>query len=453
MTKDDFSNLVISLILPLFTGSSIIGEGVSTSRDSEVAQGSNGTVLVKAHKTDEYRFIIRRSQPFKTADVSLLRTIIAELVKISELNLTERGYVQSLQSTAIEKAVCQAVSENNSETILGVINSLSHWANRTYEGNHLNFGIIVNESEESPIPNFNLSYVKMLESDFFALLSDGKQSCVELDKNGQLTGHILMDRVRFATTLCPYEFINVARYCSDNRIGISYLANGDLLIFKNRELVFANRRDVWISYCHDEIIQLLSNRTSHTMKEIRKAIYFTALDCSFTNSGGCLAYLNKDKCAIALEHIDIHDIVSETHFELKKQMELDMAKNMSVVTETIEPENFFIPFADFLQKKNSSKTHALVQIIDGRKFHELSRKLRQEIIGMDGATIIDYDGTIIAVGAIVKIEAGSTGGGRLAATKTLAKYGVAVKISVDGTVEGYTFDKKFNAPKPIFSLG
>ena len=71
---------------------------------------------------------------------------------------------------------------------------------------------------------------------------------------------------------------------------------------------------------------------------------------------------------------------------------------------------------------------------------------------VDGATIVGYDGTIIAVGAIIKIEAGSQGGGRLAATKTMAKYGVAVKVSQDGIMQGYTADKHGNI-KQIFNVG
>ena len=92
------------------------------------------------------------------------------------------------------------------------------------------------------------------------------------------------------------------------------------------------------------------------------------------------------------------------------------------------------------------------EIINGKKFYELDRKLREELVGVDGATIIDNDGNIISVGAIIKIEAGSTGGGRLAATKTLSKYGVALKISTDGSIEGYHLDKNKNKARPLFSL-
>ena len=66
---------------------------------------------------------------------------------------------------------------------------------------------------------------------------------------------------------------------------------------------------------------------------------------------------------------------------------------------------------------------------------------------------MDYDGTIIACGAIIRIEAGSMGGGRLAATNTLAKYGVAVKISQDGIMQAFMADKKTGKVKSIFTVG
>ena len=100
-----------------------------------------------------------------------------------------------------------------------------------------------------------------------------------------------------------------------------------------------------------------------------------------------------------------------------------------------------------------SKSANLIKIIGGRKFQELDRKLRQELIAIDGATIIDYDGNILAVGAIIKIEAGSTGGGRLAAAKTLSNYGVSMKISNDGRIEGFRMDRSKLRVKPLFVIG
>ena len=194
---------------------------------------------------------------------------------------------------------------------------------------------------------------------------------------------------------------------------------------------------------------MLSSRRSQSIKEIRKSIYFTSLDVSYAKTGGCLVYLNKDRDDDALKHIDINDIISEKHYRKKLEILEEENKKSRHKIEDIYPEDF----TEFLTRESTTKSNALIKMIAGRKFHELNRKFRTEMVSMDGATILDYDGTIIASGAIVKIEAGSSGGGRLAATKTLAKYGVSTKVSMDGNIQCYTTDKKSKKVRELFRMG
>lgn len=56
---------------------------------------------------------------------------------------------------------------------------------------------------------------------------------------------------------------------------------------------------------------------------------------------------------------------------------------------------------------------------------------------MDGATIPDKNGYILAIGAIVPVAGDVGEGGRAAAARTLAKYGAAFKVSQDGPVTMY----------------
>jgi DNA integrity scanning protein DisA with diadenylate cyclase activity len=85
------------------------------------------------------------------------------------------------------------------------------------------------------------------------------------------------------------------------------------------------------------------------------------------------------------------------------------------------------------------KGKCLQTIIANRSFNKLDRHLRQDIAAIDGATILDYQGNVFAAGAIVQLKgAGSEdGGARKAAAKTLAQYGLAIKISSDGAISGY----------------
>ena len=455
MEKTEFYKVVNKLILPLFTGSFIEGEEESSTRDSEVAFGKRNSLLIKPSKLDEYRLILKRGQPFQNFEVNLLRSILNEIDKISALGLDDESYVSVLQNNAIEKSICASISDSETANIMfGIITELEKWAARTYEGKKIAIGIIINTSIDTSEQPETISYSDIMAKDFFALLSDGIDSYIEFDKKGNLAGYVQMERVKKVPNIAPYEFEKVARYCNEKRIGIVLTQNGDFLIFKNRELLFSKRMGTWNIYSHEEVIQLLSNRGNYSLKDIRRSVYYTALDTSFAYSGGCIIYLNKDTVEGALTHINAHDILDEKYFEIKKKQELeDAGKLYNLQTLATVEAIYNVPYQIFLEQQHCVKAECLRKIISGKPFHELSRKLRQELVSMDGATVIDSEGTIIAVGAILKIEAGSDGGGRLAAATTLSKYGIAIKISQDGILKAFYQDKKNGKVKTLFTVG
>ena len=446
MKKEQFIEFLEEHILPIFTGSEISGEEQSSPRDAQVAQGVGGSILAKFNKQDEYRIIIKRIQPFKTIEVSLVKSIIEELKELSQYTI-KNEYIKKFQSYAIEKAICKAVSEKSSATLLELISEISVWSQRTYEGHYSSFGFIMS-GKKLKDNNENLHFSSMLSRDFSALLSDGINTFLDISADGYLTGYTTASRTNDYDMLCPYEFSKIANITEGNKVGISLLVNGDILLFKDKMLVFAKKNGFWTSYSHEEIIHRLADKTKESGEDIRKAIYLTALDTSFSKSGGCLVHLNKENVKEALKHIDINDILLQEYY----QMKIDESLNYSFLEDSKMQEQKNVNFEDFIKDEKCIKISNLRKIIGGRKFNELDRNLRQELVAIDGATVIDSDGDIIAVGAIIKIEAGSTGGGRLAATKTLSKYGVALKISADGSIEGYHFDKNRNKTKPLFFL-
>ena len=62
--------------------------------------------------------------------------------------------------------------------------------------------------------------------------------------------------------------------------------------------------------------------------------------------------------------------------------------------------------------KRMLKRQSIHGLIKERSFCEIDRKLRAELIAMDGACIIGKEGQLFAVGAIIQNESGSSGGGR-----------------------------------------
>lgn len=451
MEKEKFVEVINRLILPLFVGSVLTGESESTSRDSEIAYGKQNSLWLKPNKNEEYRLSLKRGRAFQPYEVNLLKNIFKELDDIDSLNIEDPNYVVTLQERAIEKAISEVVSGSANETMLGIITELERWSYRTYEGKKINFGVIIDTSSDDEDNEF-LHYTQIFDKDFFVLLSDGKKSFVEFNRDGYFKGSIILEKLRNYATITPNEFENIAKYCGDKRIGIVLTDNGDILIFKNRALMFAKRKNHWNIYSHEEVIQLLSYRSSQSLKDVRRSIYLTALDCSFNYSGGILVYLKKDMTSDALYHISSRDVLTEEHFALKKQSVIEDAGAKQNLKKIMETTSYYAgTFDDFLIRNGCRKTLALRKLIAGKKFYELSRKTREDLVAMDGATIVDYDGTIIAVGAILKIEAGSSGGGgRLAATRSLAKYGVTIKISQDGIMQGFCNDKKSGGVKQLF---
>ncbi len=453
MEKLEFYEIVGKLIVPLFTGSYLVGEEESSSRDMEVALGQGNTVLLKPTKADDYRLILKRGQAFKSFEVNLIKAIIHEINTVSTSTISDKMYLKQLYDVAIEKALIESLTDSGKETIFGIINALEIWASRTYEGFAVELGILINLSVSTEHSTNSVQYAKIINRDFFALFTDGQSSFIEFDRNGNMMGYVNLKKTKSVPTISPNIYDRLARVCSEKRVGIVLTKEADILIFFAHQLVFAKRNGKWCIYSHEEIIRLLYNNASYTAKQIRRAIYNTALDCSFAYKGACIAYVNNDRTLEALKHIDAADIISEEHFNMKKKIELEEAEKLYNIGNAKNIiEKFSLSYEEFLNKNQSMKTAAIRKIVAGKKLFELDRKLIEEMTSVDGATVIDYDGTIIAVGAIIKIEAGSLGGGRLAATTTMAKYGVAIKVSQDGIMQGYSSDKQGRI-KQIFNVG
>lgn len=134
MEKEKFYFIVNRLILPLFTGSFLVGEEESSAREAEVALGKQNSLLIKPNKTADYRLILKRGRAFQPFEINLLKNIIKEINDITEVPLLDPTYEMTLLDKAIEKAVCDSVALSASSTMLGLVTELNHWSERTYEG-------------------------------------------------------------------------------------------------------------------------------------------------------------------------------------------------------------------------------------------------------------------------------------------------------------------------------
>ena len=271
---------------------------------------------------------------------------------------------------------------------------------------------------------------------------------MEVSADGFVSNYLYASKVSDNSLFAPYKHLQLAMLSTGSKIGICLSEQGDVLVFKNKSLLFAKKAGVWVCFSHDEIVSKLSEHAGE-FEEVRRAIYISALDTSFNRCGGCIVHVNSGDSVNVLKHIDEADVLYKDCYDYIQQEKINQSFFAGIDETTTE-----IPdFDTFLLEEKCSKTATLKKLIADKKFQDLDRKFRQELIAIDGATVIDYDGRILAVGAIIKIEAGSTGGGRLAAAKTLSNYGISIKISNDGSMQGFKMDRNKLRAKPIFAIG
>lgn len=404
----------------------------------------DGSMDVKGdiHSLSGYR--ISRDQPFLPTDVELMVTFIKETDNIEALPNMSNEYIEALRTTALNKAIADALSPDASPVILKVINALTRLSERTYEGSKIKYGVFINTLLEADNRTNNISFSNLMQENYSAVLTNGTESFIELDKDGFILRYLQLNSEKSDLGLAPYDYTRILEYCGNNVIGVVLSSKSEILVFHNNELKYTKRGGRWNPYNHKETIRVIHERSENDNLLFAKAVYITALDLSFGTSGGIISFLDENEIKRALQHIDIHDIVNSKYFDIKKEM-------LKETNDPIYESIMNLSFDDFLKLKENGKSCVLNKVIGGRKFFQLYRKLRQELVAIDGATVIDYNGDIVAVGAIIKIEAGSKGGGRIAAARTLSNYGIAIEISSDSSIKGFALDNE-GIPEQIFTI-
>ncbi|NEJ76386.1 hypothetical protein GR268_06755 [Rhizobium leguminosarum] len=402
-------------LLPLFSGASLdAAASASNANESTVALIDPQTIGFKVDRLDNYRLKFRRDQPFGlSSDISRETQVIEAFVAVlNRMSVALHGPLKDdLLTTFQRQVVSEAATENGgAPKLLQVIDQMAIWATRLYEGAPISSAIGIDPTANGMR---DLPLSEIVHEDFCAVLSNGLDTILTVDGELNLTGHEVLSLSSKASGLCPLRHSAVAEWtlANDRRIAVVLNRLGEILIFRNGQLLFARRSGNWHFLTHGPVIRQMSFPRD---ENIRQAIYETALDASFARTGACIGVI--------------------------------ASRSLRAAKEIIAPD-------DWLLSSKAKKTKAISKIVAGRKLNELERTLRQELVAIDGATIVNHEGEIISVGAILKIDGGSTGGGRTAAAKQLAQFGLGIKVSQDGAISGYQRDPATKgATKAVFKV-
>lgn len=440
--KEEFQKIISNFLLPVFSVAPQINWGSGEKSVNKLIRKTDSEIIFYPSHTPSFSIVVSLKDAEKVSQrIDIADKILQELLLVSAVRFTkerefisitknkrkdrEQYYRDTVYEAAIELGICSYLG---GFPIYELLKKLEDWALKTYEGHKVSFCFLVNTTQEAISPK--VSFMRFLESNHSAVFTDGITSSIKLDKNGNIIDFISTqaqndDEKR--KPYAPYRFQDICRECDGDTIGVVLQSNGDILIFKKKELFCVRMNGQWKILNFDNIVHTLLeflNAATTTKKNLvfAKEIFLSVLDASFSRTGACLAIVLQDK-----------ELEAETLYKKDRFKQETLPEDQEDCLSTRE------------ERERNKKIRVLQRLVHScakKNFYELDRKLRQELMALDGATVIDVAGNVLAVGAIVQVEGGSEGGGRLAATRALSKYGLAIKVSMDGKISAYKFDKE-----------
>ena len=352
-----------------------------------------------------------------------------------QVNYYSDVHKDSNYKMAIQKGICDWIIGSRNDKVERLFEILENWSVQTYEGKKVTFGFIIDPNKES---NFDTTYgdwCDFLQDDFSAVLTDCVNSVIVLDKNCNFCNYLSITEgnkvEQYALQKClPVRFSNVIeKYVFGERVGIFLLNNGDIILSKKGKAIFVKRNLKWLNLGYDAFEKSFGNHldSAKLAPNLLEEIFASMLDVSFSHSGGIIAVTNDEQALTDLGN-EAYPVLSESDYLLNGYTLKELESRLTNNTQKYSRREI---------KKRILKRNVIESLVQGHTFMELDRKLRCELISLDGACILNTSGRVCSFGAIIKNDSGSSGGGRGAAAKKLSNNGFAIKISTDGYVELY----------------
>lgn len=450
--KEDYEEFLCEYILPLL-GIDVDAERTILDR-SEIYLGRKESVIEQEEgklnfNISEWRvFSVPCSMRISEDDLAVSRRILQSFPDIAQYKMTGSGrflpqdFPYKTQKKALYRATIQngiarwLAGDQKNNNLSALFDELETWAVKTYEGKNVTMGFIINPEEESDFAVGNQKWLNFMHDDASAMLTDCIHTVIELDAQCNFVQyHSLSEgnqipgcKLSYKTPLRFSQMIQTL--VRDKKRAVFLLNNGDIVLAKDQEVRFVRRNLRWLNLSYRAFRNALqpfvennkgtSGISAEKMETILESIFASVLDVSFSHSGGIVALVGKSWPGSAL---------------------VEGSGSVPILAQCDDLTSDAYDIEENNEDIRALKRAILKRLIKGRHFDELDRKLRSELLGLDGACIVGCDGKVQAFGAIIQNDSGSLGGGRGAAARKLSEYGMAVKISTDGYIEVYVEGK------------
>lgn len=409
MPSEIFRGVIATELVPLLPGAALAAESVGSSSAKGLVQKIGDRVLgvrLDAASTDLLK--IERTRPFSDDEIDLADQFLEALTAIG--GYSNEFYFPQALNAVVRQAIVTHLGYPSQPLLLRVLSEFEALASQTYEGNRIAAAIGLDTVPRQS----GVRLDSIWGEDFGKVLTGSIETMITVSPEGYIDQfRTLYTDVNLPTA--PHYARTISEWCTGKRLAVTLNRNGEILLFREKSLVFAWRRGKWRHFSHDPILKQMT-----TVKDpaLRECIYETCLDVSFGRTGGCIGVVQHKHKAM------LKDVVNKS---------------------------------DRIRGGDSQKAMVLTQFLEQpehkRLFTKLPRRLRQAIAAIDGALVLSHKGEVLAVGAIVKVESGSDAGARKAAARALAKMGFGVKVSADGGVVGFCSDGEDVGVRQVFEFG
>lgn len=380
---------------------------VQTNQIAAYRRPDPRTVRLRVPLGDHVVELTRRAPVFSGDEAKLLSAYGTALQEFGEV---PRVFATTASEDVLTRAIAVRCSSTGSQAkaVETVIQSIVRHASRTYEGIRIavNICLDLNDTESG------IGLSDFLLMPWTPILGSGLSSAILLAGNGSVLRVMSLSAVNTDNVLAPEVFAPVAYWTnSPGRVAISVSRAGDIYLFSGGQLLLARRSARWRGFPVSALRASgwfgTSQRT--LTPRVKTAVLTSLIDASAGHHGACLGIVINSRSVSAIENL----------------VSIDERWN-----------------------SDRNERRKMFQTVS---FLDLSRRHRLELLSMDGATLLDQSGMILAAGAILTVGGGSPGGGRTAAARAISSYGVGIKVSQDGPVTAYV--NEGGNVLPHFSLG
>ncbi len=395
-------------------------------------------VSVFQNKQSENKILKLMINDLKYVELGLIKNIVDKMQAYLKAIFSNNvdillNLAKDIINHAIDDGICQWLSggqpiESNYKKVL---TALKKDSTITYEGKSITKIIgYKNQKFNDGQTNLKETVLNFINNKYSLPIANCNDTAILADrKSDKILEYIYAnERDLSEEFIVPLQYSKICQTLqNENTLNIFILTNsGDILVVKDKLLVLKYSSNTW-HYIKYNGFKTVLYKNLGICDENERIIFNSLIDVSFARTGGCLCILNDNiKDSELCEFINPVDLFENIYNNLNNNPEIKEVtkiKRQSIISAILPLDKAILP-----QNNNVDRNV---------NFFELNRKLRQELLSLDGATIIRKDGTLVATGAIISLKTQGDGGGRTAATKQLSDYGIAFKISEDGEITCY----------------